>query len=282
MANETKSSSKQNKKNGLVPFIVIAVIFIATVGGIYLITKSGSDGSGQVNNSGTGNAGNTGGATEAQPLPNYASAPPGAAPAHFKGSESSPVLVEEFADFQCPTCAVVHPRMNEVHSRFGNRIKFVFRNYPLTTIHRNSYDAAVAAEAAGFQGKFWDMQNLLFVNQTQWSNAVQPRSLFEEYASKIGLDIDRFKNDMLGFGAKGRVDEDMRRARALNLTGTPTILVNGKVVNSYETEAIAFAVEAELKKFEPKEEQTNGSGENSNSGGNAESGSNENGSSGNR
>ncbi len=255
MANETKSTKPEKTKSSIAPIAIIGIILIATIAGIYLITKSGGNAEQAGTTTNTGSSTGTGGSpAESQPLPNYGSAPPGALPPHFKGSESSPVIIEEFADFQCPTCAVVHPRMNEVHSRFGSRIKFVFRNYPLTTIHRNAYDAAVAAEAAGFQGKFWDMQNLLMVNQAQWSNAAQPRPIFEQYAQRIGIDVERFKNDMLGFGAKGRVDEDMRRGRALNLSGTPTILVNGRVVNSYETEVIAQAVEAELKRFEQKDD----------------------------
>ncbi|HUF03287.1 MAG TPA: thioredoxin domain-containing protein [Aridibacter sp.] len=252
MANQTNTSASGEKKSNLAPFIIIGLIFLATIAGIYYITQSGGDSNRATNTnaSGTSNSGSQ----AAQPLPNYATAPPGASPAHYKGSEGAAVLVEEFADFQCPTCAVVHPRMNEVVSRFGTKIKFVFRNYPLTNIHRNAYDASVAAEAAGFQNKFWEMQNLLFQNQARWSTAQQPRPLFEEYAKTIGLDVEKFKNDMSGFAAKGRVDEDARRARALNLTGTPSILVNGKPVNGYETAVISQAVEAELARFEQSSE----------------------------
>lgn len=265
MANESKTKSTADKQANWTPFIIIGLIFVATIAGIYLITQSGADADGTSvsNTSGSNGATNTG-ANGPQPLPNYGTAPPGATPAHFKGSEGAPVIVEEFADFQCPTCAVVHPRMNEINSRFGSRIKFVFRNYPLTTIHRNSYDAAIAAEAAGFQNKFWEMQNLIFQNQTQWSSAAQPRPIFEEYATRIGLDLEKFKNDMLGFATKGRVDEDMRRARALNITSTPTILVNGKPAPSLETAAIAQLVESELARFDNKEEAPTAGGQNSN------------------
>lgn len=260
MANETKTSAGEKKSN-LTPFIIIGVIFAITIGIIYAIISSGDAGEEASAGNTSSATGNTGAAPEQKPLPNYGTAPPGAVPPHFKGSENAAVVVEEFADFQCPTCAVIHPRINEINSQFGSKIKFVFRNYPLTTIHRNAYDASVAAEAAALQGKFWEMQNQLFQNQAQWSGAAQPRILFDEYAKKIGLDVDRFKNDMLGFGTKGRVDEDMRRARALNLTGTPTIIVNGKVVNSMETSVIAQAIEAELAKFEKASEEAAGGGQ---------------------
>ncbi len=253
MANETQKT-KLEKKGSFAPLIFIAVIFVATIAGVYVITQSGSKSEDETTASNS-TAGNTV-PKELEPLPNYGTAPPGAPSPHFKGSEGAPVIVEEFADFQCPTCALVYPRMNEVYSQFGSKIKFVYRNYPLTNLHRNSYDAAVAAEAAGMQGKFWDMQNLLFSNQSQWSNSSEVRRLFEGYAEKIGLDIEKYKNDVLGFAAKGRVDEDMRRARALNLTGTPTILVNGKVVNSFEVAEISRVIQSELDRFTPKKEES--------------------------
>lgn len=155
---------------------------------------------------------------------------PGAQPAHFKGAENAPVVVEEFADFQCPTCAVVHPMMNEITATYGNRIKFIYRVYPLTQIHPNAYDAAVAAEAAGIQGKYWEMQNLLFQNQQKWAAASDPRPLFESYSQTLGLDLEKFKSDMSGMAAKQRVDADLQRARSMNITSTPTILVNGRPV----------------------------------------------------
>ncbi len=94
----------------------------------------------------------------------------GAQPPNMLGSQNASVTVEEFADFQCPTCGVMHPKVKEVVSTYGSRIKFIFREYPLQIpAHDKAYEAAVAAEAAGLQGKFWEMQNLLFSNQQAWS-----------------------------------------------------------------------------------------------------------------
>lgn len=265
MANETQNTAKE-KKGSLAPFVIIALLFVVTIAGVYFIVQSGEETAGGSANADGNGAGNSGSSSEPQPLPNYATAPPGAIPPHFKGSESSPVIVEEFADFQCPTCALVHPRMNEITSRFGSRIKFVFRNYPLTNLHPNAYNASVAAEAAGLQGKFWDMQNLIFSNQAQWSNSQEARRMFEDYAKRLGLDVEKFSNDMLGVAAKRRVDEDMRRARALNITGTPSILVNGKPVNSFEVNVIGSFIEKELERFAPKKEQAEGSNSNAGNG----------------
>ena len=151
----------------------------------------------------------------------------GAVPAHYKGGAAAPVVIEEFADFQCPTCAVLHPTVQQIQAAYGDRVKIIFRNFPLQSLHPNAYDAAVAAEAAGLQGKFWDMQNLLFNNQQAWANSSNHRQMFEEYAQRIGLDVEQFKNDMAGVAAKQRVDKDLERARAMNLGGTPTFIING-------------------------------------------------------
>lgn len=187
---------------------------------------------------------------KAQGIP--ANAPIGAQPPNMLGSATAPITVEEFADFQCPTCASIHSVMKEVNGQYGSRIKFIYRHYPLTQIHKNSYDASVAAEAAGLQdkNKFWEFQNLLFTNQSIWSNMPEPGPTFREYASKIGLDVARWENDLLGMSAKGRVDADLARARALNITSTPTIYINGQALtqNQLNLEAIKGLLDAELQK----------------------------------
>lgn len=251
-----EKENRQTGKSSLTPLLIIAAVAVVVVLGIFLIVRSG-DKENAVEDTNSGAVTNNAD-TGPTPLANWTSAPPGAVPPHFKGSESAAVIVEEFADFQCPQCAVVHPRMNEINARFGNKIRFVFRNYPLTTLHPNAYDAAVASEAAALQGRFWEMQNQLFMNQTQWSSATDARRLFAGYAEKIGLDVERFGNDILAMNTKLRVDSDMRRGRALNITGTPTILVNGRPVATYEVSDISAAIEKELAKFSPKKEDEPG------------------------
>lgn len=191
--------------------------------GLLVLTFACDNKSNTSNTANNSRAGNGAAATPQVPT----NAPIGAMPPNLLGSPTATVTVEEFADFQCPTCASVHTIMKNVQGAYGSRIKFVYRHFPLTQIHKNAYDASVAAEAAGLQGKFWDMQNQIFANQTAWSNSSNVREIFEGYAQNIGLDVEKFKTDMLGIAAKSRVDADIQRGRALNVGSTPTIYVNG-------------------------------------------------------
>jgi protein-disulfide isomerase len=226
MADELK---KPEQKSSAAPFIIIGLIALATVIGIYMVSQSGGDDPGVANNNA---ATNTDGQTDPykEAREKYANASAGATPPNSLGSDAAAVVVEEFADFQCPTCGIKHPIIKEVINQYGNKIKFVFRNYPLTNIHKHAYDAAVAAEAAGMQGKFWQMQEMIFVNQGNWSSQANARQMFKDYAEKIGLDTAKFENETLGIAAKTRVDADMQRGNAIGIQSTPTVLINGIAV----------------------------------------------------
>lgn len=179
----------------------------------------------------TGNSNRAANAANSNSRTSAANAPLGATPPNMIGSPTATVTIEEFADFQCAACAAVHPILKEVQSVYGNRIRFIFRNFPLgIPQHDKAYEAAVAVEAAGLQdrNKFWDMQNQLFVNQQAWTNSPNYRQLWEDYARNIGLDVERFRNDMASRAAKERVDADLARGRGLSLDSTPTVLINGK------------------------------------------------------
>jgi protein-disulfide isomerase len=187
-------------------------------------------------------------------------APLGAQPPNMLGSPNATVTIEEFADFQCGACAGVHPKVKEITSQYGSRIKFIFRNYPLQiAAHDKAYDAAVATEAAGLQGRFWDMQHLLFTNQQAWTSNPDYRKLWEGYAAQIGLDVERFKNDMAGLTTKGRVNADLQRGRALNVSSTPTIFINGNSVPFTEMtpETLRKIIDGELAKATPAQSSSN-------------------------
>jgi protein-disulfide isomerase len=160
-----------------------------------------------------------------------ANAPVGAQPPNQMGSPTASVTVEEFADFQCGACASTNPVMKQIASIYGSRIRFIYRHFPLPS-HDKSYDASVAAEAAGIQGtdKFWAMQNLLFTNQQAWTSDPNYRATFRSYAERLGLNVGQWETDMAGLQAKGRVDADLVRGRALGVSSTPTVFINGKPV----------------------------------------------------
>lgn len=221
--------SKQKKKSSGFPLALIALVFVVVVlAGIWFYNTSNRP----ATTSSTPAAGNTANAARQSVVP--ANAPPGAPiGVNMIGSPNAAVTVEEFADYQCGGCAGVHPVMKELQGAYaGNKnFRFIYRHLPLAIpAHDKSFDASVATEAAGMQGKFWQMQDQLFRNQNAWTQNPNFRDIWAGYASAIGLDVERWKSDMAGIATKGRVEADMARARALNITSTPTVLVNGKPI----------------------------------------------------
>lgn len=191
---------------------------------------------------------NTPGTNANKPAPAPTNVPLGATPPNYLGSPNAAVTVEEFADFQCPSCGATHPVMKQIQGIFGQRIKFIYRQFPLP-MHDKSYDASTAAEAAGLQGKFWDMYNLLFTNQQQWSTDPNYKQVFRGYAEKIGLDVEKWENDMAGMSARGRIQADMDRGKALQINSTPTVFINGKSVpyQDMKVDTMRQLIEDEIK-----------------------------------
>ena len=214
--------NEKPKNNSAAPIVIIGLVLVAVVGGAwYLYSQSKPN-----TNSNTPRPG----ATPAKAATVNPNAPLGANPPNMLGSPTAPVTVEEFADFQCPTCGSTHPIMKEIQSTYGSKIRFIYREFPLP-MHDKGYDAAVAAEAAGLQGKFWAMQDQLFTNQQAWSSAgSNAKEIWAGYAQKIGLDAQQWQNDMAGIAAKSRVDQDLQRGKALNVTSTPSVFINGELV----------------------------------------------------
>lgn len=240
-----ESKNKNVNNNSGLPFVIIGIVLlVAIVGGWYLYSSSNKKS--PVANVNKNTAPNAARPNNTPLVSNVQ----GAQPPNFKGAQNSSVVVEEFADYQCPTCATMHPVMNEVSSAYGSRIKFIYRNFPLTQIHKNAYEAAVSAEAAGLQGKFWDMQNLIFQNQKTWSNVENVRPVFEGYAQTLGIDVEKFKTDVAGLAAKQRVDADIQRAQSLRVSSTPTVLINGVAVpfEQMTIDGMKRIIDAELAK----------------------------------
>lgn len=154
---------------------------------------------------------------------------PGAEPAHSIGPANAPVHLEEFGDFQCPPCGMLHPILEQMHEEFGNRLRITFREFPLAN-HQHARTAAAAAEAAGIQGKFWPMHDLIYERQNAWKEQFNARAIFEGYAREIGLDVERYNRDMDGNLVTQRIFQDARRGQSLGVQGTPTVFMNGREV----------------------------------------------------
>jgi protein-disulfide isomerase len=167
---------------------------------------------------------------------------------HIRGNANAQVTLEEFGDFQCPPCGSISGFLDELVKEYDPRLRIVFRNYPLEN-HQYAHDAALAAEAAGLQGRFWEMHDVLYREQTTWSKADNPRELFHSYAGMIGLDLDQFKKDMEGEKARARVDSDRKRANSLGVQVTPTVFINDHQWSPTDKspDGLRAAIEAALK-----------------------------------
>jgi len=138
------------------------------------------------------------------------------------------VTLEEFGDYQCPPCGALHPGLKQLKKDLGPNLNFVFRNFPLTPIHKNAMAAAQAAEAARMQDHFWEMHDLLYENQSLWQEDINPKSIFVKFASDLGLNLWLFRRDFDGEQVKLRIEADREAAAKLGIEGTPTILIEGR------------------------------------------------------
>jgi protein-disulfide isomerase len=148
---------------------------------------------------------------------------------HMTGDKNAKVTLVEFGDFQCPACGFYHPKVKEIldHYKDDKNFNFVFRNYPLTQ-HQNAQIAAEAAEAAGSQGKYWEMHNKLYDTQNDWSESTSPLDIFAGYAGELGLNVDQFKNDVTSHKFASIVVADQADGNKLKVNSTPTFYLNGQ------------------------------------------------------
>ena len=166
---------------------------------------------------------------------------------HILGNPDAPVTLEEFGDFQCPPCGTLSGPINQLEQDYRPRLRIIFRHFPLT-MHRHAREAALASEAAGRQGRFWQMHDVLYREQAVWSEAADVRPLFDTYAGMLGLKIDRFKKDMESEEVNRRVTADQLRGTALGVTITPTLFVNNRALPnaSLSPATLRAAVEAAM------------------------------------
>lgn len=216
-------SARQTKKK--LPFIIIVFVLLLVVATGWWMYSSQKPGGSSI----TGSS--------------------GAQPPHTVGPTDARVKIEEFGDFQCPSCGILHPVLKKLEAEYDSRVAVTFREFPLAPVHPNAVEAARAAEAAGLQGRFWQMHDLLYDYQAAWSDSSSVRSVFAQYAADMGLDAPRLLRDMDSKVVRDRLIADQRRGASLGVTGTPTLFINGHLVadNALTEVGLRALIEAALK-----------------------------------
>jgi protein-disulfide isomerase len=163
---------------------------------------------------------------------------------HVQGQGKSGVTLVEYGDYQCPYCQQYYPILKQVQAQFNDQIYFQFRNFPIINVHQNAFAGARAAEAAALQDKFWEMHDLLYENQSQWSESSDPSSFFKQYAKQLGLNVDQFQKDYASSQVNDAINADLAAGRKLGVQGTPTFFLDGKEI---KVNASAASFEKQIK-----------------------------------
>ncbi len=151
---------------------------------------------------------------------------------HIQGNLSASIELVEYGDYQCPHCGHAYPIVKSLQKKLGDKVKFIFRNFPLQEIHPDAVNAAIAAEAAALQNKFWEMHDIVFEHQ----NHLDSKHLIA-YAEKIGLNVAQFENDFTNETLIQKIEHDFEGGIRSGVNGTPSFFVNGlKYQNSWEEE----------------------------------------------
>ena len=159
---------------------------------------------------------------------------------HVQGSDGARVTLVEYGDYECPHCGSAYPIIKKVRGKMGDKLRFVFRNFPLAQAHPHALHAAEATEIAAAQGKFWEMHDTLYENQ----DALSDESLIA-YADKIGLDVEKFREDLQNDTYEEKVRADFMGGVESGVNGTPTFFINGARFNeSWDEETLLKALEA--------------------------------------
>jgi protein-disulfide isomerase len=158
---------------------------------------------------------------------------------HIQGPAEAPVTLLEYGDYECPYCGAAYPIVKQVQSQMGDRLRFVFRNFPISTSHPHAEQAAEAAEAAAAQGRFWEMHDHLYEHQRH----LEAGDL-HTYAEELGLDVERFDRELAENVHAARVREDFMSGVRSGVNGTPTFYVNGnRHDGSYDLDSLVAALE---------------------------------------
>lgn len=184
-------------------FFAVVLVIVAALVGVFALTKEKSPD--------TGNGGTQASVSQ-----------------HTVGAGNKKVTLTEYGDFQCPACKQYYPLVKQIKEAYGDDIKFQFRHFPLTQIHPNAFITSRAAEAAGKQGKFFEMHDLLYENQESWAQTSNPTDILNGYAKELGLNVDQFKTDMMSELTADVINADIKDATGLGANSTPTFAINGR------------------------------------------------------
>ena len=210
-----------NKKT----WIIFAVICVAVLGGLIAFSRKDSVNVSDID----------------QAKQQTASAANGNIADHVFGKADSKVTLIEYGDFQCPYCGQAHPQVKSVTEAYKDKIAFVFRNYPLPTMHPNAKAAAAAVEAAGLQGKYWEMNNKIYETQNDWNNLSTDKrtDIFVSFAKAVGVkDAEKFKADMSSQEVNKKINFDLALGNKAQVTGTPSFYLNGTKVTDEVSSSI--------------------------------------------
>lgn len=145
---------------------------------------------------------------------------------HAQGNDNADLTIVEYGDYQCPYCGAAYPVLKELMKEFKGQVNFVFRNFPLSEMHPYARPAAIAAEAADLQGKFWEMHDVIYENQQSLNE-----NLLFQLAEKIGLNLSQFKEDIQKTELEKKVDSDFESGIISGVNGTPSFFINGNKFN---------------------------------------------------
>lgn len=216
---------------------IFITIVVAVIGGmVYIATQNRLD----VSNIGTEAA--------AKSLP--AEERSGNIADHTFGSTAPKITIVEYGDYQCPGCRTTAPEVKRLTDKYKEHVQLIFRNFPIASLHPNARAAAAVAEAAGKQGKFWEMHDLLYTNQEAWGAAqLKDRTeLFIGYAQQLGLNMDEFDRDVASDAVNKKISFDTAVGRLQQVDATPTLILNGEKLKLEDADGMEKAIRDALTK----------------------------------